>query len=114
MITNNKTCLQDDDLNLNSKKQKLNNEKISDKKPETLSEKYGIASRINHEYKQFKGVIKMTSGDFIVNEIDAQGNVVHLTNFDIPAIEEENKVVTDEPNEEEAVITLFSSNNIPD
>lgn len=98
-MASNKTSLQnDDDLNINSKKQKLD-----DERQETLSEKYGIASRINYEYKQFAGVIKMTSGDFIVNEIDSQGNVVHLTNFDIPVIKDETKIENDQPNEEEAV-----------
>ncbi|XXG68023.1 hypothetical protein AAC387_Pa06g1223 [Persea americana] len=40
----------------------------------------------------FRGVLKQRYSDFIVNEVDFDGNVVHLTSFDLPPeIEEEGK-----------------------
>ena len=40
---------------------------------------------------------KWSSGDFIVNEIDSEGNVVRLTNFDIPIMPvKEEPIITEE------------------
>ena len=57
----------------------LNNNKIADS--------YGIIKRINQNFTRFSGLIKQSAADFIVNEIDLDGNVVRLTNFDLPIIE---------------------------
>jgi hypothetical protein len=48
---------------------------------------YGIKERINKNVTRFDGLIKQNSADFIVNEIDLDGNVVRLTNFDLPVFE---------------------------
>ncbi|CAF0783295.1 unnamed protein product [Brachionus calyciflorus] len=48
---------------------------------------YGIKEKINKNYRNFQGILKQSPGDFIVNEIDLKGQVVKLTNFDIPESE---------------------------
>lgn len=53
-----------------------------------ILDNYGIETRVNETFKRFTGLVKQSAGDFIVNEIDKHGNVLHLTNFDIPVVPE--------------------------
>ncbi|XP_052204944.1 multisubstrate pseudouridine synthase 7 [Diospyros lotus] len=48
----------------------------------------------------FRGVLKQRYSDFIVNEVDFDGNVVHLTNLDAPSefVEEKNILTVDQLN----------------
>lgn len=43
----------------------------------------GILCYISH-LPGFRGILKQRYSDFIVNEVDLDGNVVHLTSFDVP------------------------------
>uniref|UniRef100_F6PJM3 Pseudouridylate synthase 7 homolog n=1 Tax=Ciona intestinalis TaxID=7719 RepID=F6PJM3_CIOIN len=52
------------------------------------------------KHKGFTGILKMRYQDFMVNEIDLQGKVVHLTNFDTEVVREH------EPIEEKAVLHI--------
>ncbi|XP_058106205.1 multisubstrate pseudouridine synthase 7 [Magnolia sinica] len=50
----------------------------------------------------FRGVLKQRYSDFIVNEVDCNGNVVHLTSFDLPPEkidEKESKILDSTPND---------------
>ncbi|GBC02793.1 hypothetical protein RclHR1_04820011 [Rhizophagus clarus] len=47
----------------------------------------GIIEYANPSIPGFSGVIKQRFSDFMVNEIDNSRNIVHLTNFDIPKVE---------------------------
>lgn len=42
----------------------------------------------------FRGVLKQRYSDFIVNEVDSDGSVVHLTSLDAPPEDDENKMET--------------------
>jgi tRNA pseudouridine13 synthase len=90
---------QEDELNSNLKKKKLDeikndnsdemldsesDDEIFSSSSETHSLSVGIKERINKNFKRFKGLIKQTPSDFIVNEVDSNGKVVRLTNFDLP------------------------------
>ncbi|XP_071936792.1 multisubstrate pseudouridine synthase 7-like isoform X2 [Coffea arabica] len=48
----------------------------------------------------FRGILKQRYSDFIVNEVDLEGNVVHLTSLEAPAelVEEKEVLVADQPN----------------
>ena len=52
-----------------------------------IAHTYGIVERVNKTFKRFSGLVKQSSADFIVNEIDLDGNVVRLTNFELPVLE---------------------------
>ncbi|CAH1427928.1 unnamed protein product [Lactuca virosa] len=49
----------------------------------------------------FRGILKQRYSDFIVNEVDLDGNVVHLTSLDAPmeAAEEHESKTTNQPND---------------
>ncbi|KAF8388099.1 hypothetical protein HHK36_026765 [Tetracentron sinense] len=49
----------------------------------------------------FRGVLKQRYADFIVNEVDSDGNVVHLTSLDAPpeSSEEKERKICDQSNE---------------
>ncbi|XP_042387374.1 multisubstrate pseudouridine synthase 7-like isoform X1 [Zingiber officinale] len=40
----------------------------------------------------FRGILKQRYSDFIVNEVDVDGNIVHLTSFDLPLEDTEGEV----------------------
>ncbi|XP_074572969.1 multisubstrate pseudouridine synthase 7 [Curcuma longa] len=40
----------------------------------------------------FRGILKQRYSDFIVNEVDVDGNIVHLTSFDLPPEDSEGEV----------------------
>ncbi|XP_027163994.1 multisubstrate pseudouridine synthase 7 [Coffea eugenioides] len=48
----------------------------------------------------FRGILKQRYSDFIVNEVDLEGTVVHLTSLEAPAelVEEKEVLVADQPN----------------
>ncbi|XP_077247888.1 pseudouridine synthase family protein isoform X2 [Tasmannia lanceolata] len=56
----------------------------------------GIHCYVSH-LPGFRGILKHRYADFIVNEVDCDGNVVHLTSFDVPPerIEEREEKVSD-------------------
>nr|GMD01314.1 multisubstrate pseudouridine synthase 7 isoform X2 [Ipomoea batatas] len=58
----------------------------------------GISCYISH-LPGFRGILKQRYSDFIVNEVDLDGNVVHLTSLDAPLeiLEEKEVKVTDQP-----------------
>lgn len=60
--------------------------------------------------KGFSGILKQRYPDFHVNEIDRNGNVVHLTNRDLPEdVKAKGQEVTDE---EMSVLTVHQWNTI--
>ena len=64
---------------------------------EELSQLFGIRERINKNSKRFFGLIKQCPADFIVNEINLNGDVVRLDNFDLPVLEaDKNEGLTNE------------------
>jgi hypothetical protein len=64
---------------------------------EELSQLFGIRERINKNFKRFFGLIKQSPADFIVNEINLNGDVVRLDNFDLPILEaDKNEIQNDE------------------
>lgn len=92
---------------------------------------YGIKERVNKNNDLFKAILKQrfilfyilvtilvlsenkffSPCDFIVNEVDLDGKVVRLTNFDIPLVEEIPKQSTKEL---ETIVSHFNiiSNNL--
>ncbi|RNA28268.1 pseudouridylate synthase 7 -like protein [Brachionus plicatilis] len=80
----------------NSKKLKINEsededfeQSDADEPPLVPSEsRFGIRERTNKQNQLFKAILKQSHCDFIVNEVDLEGNVVRLTNFDIPIVED--------------------------
>ncbi|KAL3516315.1 hypothetical protein ACH5RR_023217 [Cinchona calisaya] len=58
----------------------------------------------------FRGILKQRYSDFIVNEVDLEGNVVHLTSLETPAelAEEKEVLLTKQPNKsDDAEIESF-------
>jgi len=45
---------------------------------------FGIKARINKDFKRFDAVLKKINSDFIVFEINREGQVARLTSFDLP------------------------------
>ena len=69
-----------------------------------IANSYGIVERVNKNFKRFFGLAKQTSADFIVNEIGLDGNVVRLTDFELPILEKKPEV------KENADLVSFISN----
>ncbi|XP_010463968.1 PREDICTED: multisubstrate pseudouridine synthase 7-like [Camelina sativa] len=62
----------------------------------------------------FRGILKQRYADFIVNEVDIHGNVVHLTSLDLPPemdvkAEDKNKSSDNEPQNYTSAIESFKS-----
>ena len=106
------------DLNPNAKRIKLedendyennseleNNEDEEDTfaKLDELEGLYGLKERANKQYARFRGLIKQSASDFIVNEIDLDENVVELTSFEVPSMEHDACKTKDENQLEEEV-----------
>jgi hypothetical protein len=68
---------------------------------------YGIKQRINQNFERFNGSIKTTIGDFIVNEIDLDENVIKLTNFNLPVTEIVQSTEKNENELEQNVCAVF-------
>jgi hypothetical protein len=69
------------------------NEDDIDLSVEQLSQLFGIRERINKNCKRFFGLIKQTPADFIVNEINLNGDIVRLDNFDLPILETDKSII---------------------
>ena len=72
----------DDELNLEEEEDNIDEITLLNKTADT----YGIVELVNKDFKRFTGLIKQSSADFIVNEIDSDANVIRLTNFDLPVL----------------------------
>lgn len=57
-----------------------------------IANRYGIVERVNKTFKRFFGLAKQSSADFIVNEIGLDGNVIRLTDFELPVLEKKPEV----------------------
>lgn len=65
-----------------------NDEKLEKNLFDSLSEREAGITEYFNKCEGFSAVIKERYSDFQVNEIDLDGNLVRLTNFDIPVIKE--------------------------
>ena len=89
-------CSDDNDITTNKKLKIDSDDELNLEEEDNIDEitllnktadTYGIVERVNKDFKRFTGLIKQSSADFIVNEIDSDANVIRLTNFDLPVLE---------------------------
>ncbi|KAI8071095.1 pseudouridine synthase [Gongronella butleri] len=69
------------------------NKRVRKDMPTVLEKDVGITAYVHPDLPSFHCILKHRKEDFLVNEVDMEGNTVHLTNFDQPSL----KPQTDEP-----------------
>ncbi|KAF7721208.1 hypothetical protein EC973_005108 [Apophysomyces ossiformis] len=62
-------------------------DQLIDEENEISEERAGITAFVNPELVGFQCIIKNRQEDFLVNEVDLEGNVVHLTSLEKPVID---------------------------